>query len=268
MHEAIGRNQTLTDALDPARAVALHVALGLAGPPPAAGEPAPPFFHHIWFWEPVGPDGLGRDGHPKTGGFIPDLGLPRRMWAGGRLTFEAPLRLGLLAEKRSEILKVERKVGRSGLLGFVTIRHEIRQGDTLCVTEEQDLVYREDVASQPAPEPPRAPEDQDPKTVGFSTTLLFRYSALTMNGHRIHYDAPYAREVEGYGGLVVHGPLLAQLLMLRAAEQGSLRAFQFRARSALIDSEKATLCQDGSAAWVRGPDGRLCMTAEADWADR
>ncbi|MEO0937684.1 MAG: acyl dehydratase [Pseudomonadota bacterium] len=243
------------DVMDPARADALLAALGRA---PLDGDVLPPFFHHLYFWEPQPPSGLGRDGHPKVGGVIPDLGLPRRMWAGGRLAFEAPLRVGLPAERRTFVDTTAHKQGRSGQLGFVTLRHEIWQGGTLCVTEHQDLVYREEVSGT-RPVPPVAPEGGAQREVRFDSTLLFRYSALTLNGHRIHYDETYARGVEGYDGLVVHGPLLAQLLMLEA---GPLRTFAFRATAPLMHSEPAVLCRDGASMWVRGPDGRLCMTAE------
>ncbi|MFW8594185.1 acyl dehydratase [Cribrihabitans neustonicus] len=257
----------VSDVMDPARAAAFQAALGLV-PEIAAGSTLPPFFHQLYFWTPLPPSDLGRDGHPRVGGggLIPDLGLPRRMWAGGRLRFEAPLRAGIAAEKRSVLEKAGRKQGRSGPLGFVTLRHEIRQAGALCLTEWHDLVYREDPApGAPAPVPPEARVDEhDARAVSFSSTLLFRYSALTFNGHRIHYDLDYARQVEGYGGLVVHGPLLAQHLMLMAEEAlGPLREFSFRASSPLMHTERAELCRLGRQLWVRGPDGRECMRAEA-----
>ncbi|WP_254813756.1 acyl dehydratase [Rhodovulum sp. ES.010] len=262
------RTQTFRDAMDPSRAAALHATLGLDGPPPKARDALPPFFHQVYFWDPQPAPALGRDGHPALGGFIPDMGLPRRMWAGGRLTFYGPLRLGMPAEKTTTIAAVERKQGRSGPLGFITLCHNIVQGGVLRVREEQDLVYREDPRpGAPQPAPPEAPGGaEDSSEAHFTPTLLFRYSALTFNGHRIHYDRDYARDVEGYGGLVVHGPLLAQLLMLRAEAHAPLRAFRFRARSALIDTEAATLCRAGTTHWVAAPDGRLCMGAEAEHA--
>ncbi|MGG7645206.1 FAS1-like dehydratase domain-containing protein [Rhodovulum sp. YNF3179] len=270
MHEAEGTRQTRIDVMDPARAAALHAALGRPGPAPEAGDPLPPFGHHLHFWEARPPAALGRDGHPATGGFIPDLGLPRRMWAGGRLDFAAPVRLGAAAERISTIARVTRKRGRTGPLAFVTLRHEIRQHGRVCVTEDQDLVYREDPdPSAPAPVAPAAPTDEDvAERATYDTTLLFRYSALTFNGHRIHYDLAYCREVEGYPGLVVHGPLLAQQLMLMAeARLDGLARFSFRATAPLFHFETATLCartaEDGLALWVRGSDGRLCLTAEA-----
>jgi 3-methylfumaryl-CoA hydratase len=256
-----------SDLLDPARARAMQAALGQV-PSLDAGAPLPPFFHQLYFWEARPPGELGRDGHPRTGtGLIPDMGLPRRMWAGGRLAFSQPLVAGTLAEKSSTVESVTRKDGRTGPLAFVTLRHEIRQREQLCVTEWQDLVYREDpTPGTPSPAAPSAGTDEDAlERVAFDSTLLFRYSALTFNGHRIHYDLDYARDVENYGGLVVHGPLLAQLLMLMANERlGGLAQFAFRATSALMHFEQAELCwkNDGTA-WVRGPDGRLCMQATA-----
>ncbi|MDQ2089864.1 FAS1-like dehydratase domain-containing protein [Marimonas arenosa] len=258
--------QRQNDVLDPARARALQAALGLA-PDLEAGRALPPFFHQLYFWEARPPEELGRDGHPRTGiGLIPDMSLPRRMWAGGRLTFHSALIAGQTAEKTSVVLSATRKQGRTGPLAFVTLQHDIRQQGALCLTEEQDLVYREDPSpEQTAPAPPMAPTDEDSAhTRSFDTTLLFRYSALTFNGHRIHYDLDYAREVEGYDGLVTHGPLLAQLLMLMAEEElGQLGAFAFRATAPLTHVEPATFCRKGSTLWVRGPDGRQCMTAEA-----
>lgn len=267
MHPAVGQTQTLSDPLDPARAAALHATLALDGPAPGDGDPLPSFFHQVYFWEALPPERLGRDGHPRTGAFIPDLGLPRRMWAGGRLTFTAPLLAGIAAVKTTTIEKVARKKGRTGPLALVTLRHEIRQEGALQVTEWQDLVYRQDPdPSAPHPRPPTAPTDETAsEEARFSPTLLFRYSALTFNGHRIHYDRAYCREVEGYPGLVVHGPLLAQLLMLMATRHlGPLKAFGFRATAPLMDFEPATLCLKDETLWVRGPDGRQCMTAVAE----
>ena len=260
-------SQTIHDVMDPSRGAALQAALGLT-PTISTGSTLPPFFHQIHFWDPQPPARLGRDGHPATGmGLIPDLGLPRRMWAGGRLEFHAPLIAGTPAVKTTTVDSVTRKDGRTGPLGFVTLRHGIAQNRQACVTEWQDLVYREDPSPDaPPPVPPQARRDEDTcRTVHFDSTLLFRYSALTFNGHRIHYDLDYAREVEGYGGLVTHGPLLAQHLMLLAAERlGTLRRFSFRATAPLMHFEAADLCWcDDGTMWVRGPDGRQCMTAQA-----
>ncbi|AVO38895.1 acyl dehydratase [Pukyongiella litopenaei] len=258
-------SETRSDLIDPARARAFQAALGRE-PDIEAGMPLPPFFHQLYFWAVHPPDGLGRDGHPKLGGLIPDLGLPRRMWAGGRLRFAMPLRAGAPADRLSVVESAEHKHGRSGPLGFVTLRHEIRQGGELCLTEWQELVYRQDPhRDAPRPLAPVARTDEtDAREIAFDSTLLFRYSALTFNGHRIHYDLDYARDVEGYDGLVVHGPLLAQQLMLLAGDlMGPLGEFSFRAASPLMHFETGTCCRNGPDLWVRGPDGRLVMSATA-----
>lgn len=259
--------RTLSDRMDPARAAALGAALGLTRPAPGPGDPLPPFFHHIYFWDVHPPQDLGEDGHPRTGGLIPNLGLPRRMWAGGRLTFHAPLRAGVLAEKTTILAGFTRRSGRTGQLGLVTLRHVIRQKGVPVLTEEQDLIYREAAGpGKPAParpEPMAPAEAETRHSLGFDTTLLFRYSALTMNGHRIHYDAEYATS-EGYAGLVVHGPLLAQSLMLMAERTaGPLRRFSFRATAPLFHFETAEACSAGRRFWIAGPGNRLCMEAEA-----
>jgi len=259
------RMQTLHDVIDPARARAMQAMLGHEITI-AQGHPLPAFYHQLYFWDPHPPKALGRDGHPRLGGIIPDMGLPRRMWAGGRLEFHAPLRAGLAAERRTVLENASHKTGRTGALGLVTLRHDIWQDGQLCIRDWQDLIYRENPAPEvPKPTPPTARRDEDIcETQCFTPTLLFRYSALTFNGHRIHYDRDYAREVEGYGGLVVHGPLLAQLLMQMAERQlGQLKTFSFRATSPVMDFETAELCWKNNQAWVRGPDGQQCMSAEA-----
>jgi len=257
---------TVVDRMDPARAAALHAVLGLGGRVPAAGDPLPPFFHHIYFWDVRPPQELGTDGHPRTGGLVPDLGLPRRMWAGGRLAFHQPLRAGVQAERTTFLASFTRKTGRTGKLGLVTLRHVVRQKGAPVLTEEQDLMYREAAdLTDLRPEFPSAPDGAEVSVpLAFDTTLLFRYSALTMNGHRIHHDVEHAR-FEGYPGLVVHGPLLAQRLMLLAqARRGNLRRFAFRATAPLFHFELAEARAAGDRYWIVGPDGRLCMEAEAD----
>lgn len=266
MKHASPASEIQGDQLDPARARAFQVALGHA-PDIDAGSPLPPFFQQLYFWAPQAASGLGRDGHPRLGsGLIPDLGLPRRMWAGGRLGFAHALIAGEPAERHSTVESAEHKHGRTGPLAFVTLRHEYRQRDRVCLSEWQDLVYRQDPGHDaPRPVAPVARTDEsDLREVGFDAIQLFRYSALTFNGHRIHYDRDYARDVEGYGGLVVHGPLLAQHLMLMARDLiGPLAQFSYRAASPLMDFEAAALCRRDTDLWVRGPDGRLVMTANA-----
>lgn len=255
--------QTQIDVMDAGRARALQATLGQT-PTIQSGDPLPPFAHHVYFWDPQTPDNLGPDGHPVMGQFIPDMGDARRMWAAGKLVFHRPLLAGIRAEKTSTIEGVTRKDGRSGPLAFVRVRHDIRQRQTLALTELQELVYRQ-ADPWDRPQFPIARTDEDvAEPVSFDSTLLFRYSAMTFNGHRIHYDETYARDVEGYDGLVVHGPLLAHLLMGLAQRQlGSLNGFSYRATSPLMHHEAATICWKNGHAWVRGPDGRQCMAAEA-----
>jgi len=250
------------DILDPARAAALHATLNRPGPAPQAGDPLPPFWHQIYFWQVQPPGKLGRDGHAKQT-LTPDLPDARRMWAGGQLTLTAPVLLGQPATKTVTLDRVTRKQGSSGPLVFVTLRHEIHQAGQLCVSEMQDLVYKTATGAPPAI-PPAPTNETHAVPARFDTTLLFRYSALTFNGHRIHYDASYARDHEGYDGLVVHGPLLAQLLVHLAESQiGSLSSFQFRAISPLMHHEAADLCWRDGALWVRGQGGQLVMQASA-----
>lgn len=256
------QTQVLSDIIDPARAHALLVALGQTGDI-QTGDPLPPFFHHIYFWDPQPPENLGDDGHPALGGSMPDLGLPRRMWAAGRLLFHAPLRAGIQAEKTSIVESTTRKDGRSGPLAFVRLRHDIKQRGTVVLTEWQDVVYREHGGARADP-PVARTDETHAQTVDFDTTLLFRYSALTLNGHRIHYDRPYARKVEKYDDLVTHGPLLAQHLMLMGAAQlgRPLTEVTYKATAPLTLPHSATLCWNDGVAWVRGPQGEQCMLAQ------
>lgn len=257
--------QSITDTLDPARARALQATLGEV-PSIDTGDPLPPFAHHIYFWDPHLPDALGPDGHPATGGFIPDMGAAKRMWAAGRLIQHQPLKAGIKAERISRVEALTRKQGKTGDLAFVRVRHDIRQRHALAVTEYQELVYRPANAPSAAPQPaPTVSDDSIP--LKFTPTQLFRYSALTFNGHRIHYDADYARDVEGYQGLVVHGPLLAHLMMqLAAARHGTFRSFGYRGASPLIVGESATLCAKDGQIWVRAGDGRLCTSGQIEQA--
>ena len=265
MHDAVGRTQSTTDIMDPARAAAMQAALGLEGAPPGEGDPVLPFGHRVYFWTHHHASDLGPDGHPKLGGFIPDLGLPNRMWAGGRLRFLNPLCLGTRAERTTTIERVDHKTGRSGAMAFVTLRHEITQGGRLAITEWQDLVYRGKRAKS-AFRPDLAPTDPDHRVaIRFPETMLQRYSALMFNAHRIHYDQAFVRREFGFPAVVVHGPLLAQFLMLMAQQQiGVLKSFDFRATAPLLAGEAGELCwrSDGTA-WVSGPKGRLIMQSTA-----
>lgn len=234
------------------------------------GDVLPALWHFINHVDSVPADSVGRDGHPKRGGFLPPVALPRRMWAGGRLTFHADLFVGDTVTKRSTVETVDMKEGRSGLLCFVTVRHELIVGDELRITEEQDLVYRDD----PAPDAPKPAPKPAPDTADFSAVvtpsevMLFRYSALTFNGHRIHYDREYARDVEGYPSLVFHGPLTATLLAELAVSQTgeALSTFTFRGVAPLFDDQPFTISgtRNGNDVrlWAAGPSG-VAMQATA-----
>lgn len=239
----------------------------------AAGHSLPPLWQWFFFL-PLAPQSeLGSDGHPKRGGFLPPVPLPRRMFAGGRMTFHAPLIVGEPATRTGTVLKVSEKAGGSGQLVFVTVQYEFHQSGRLCLTEEQDIVYREPGAAVPAPPVtsfPPAPEGAWSRMVPPDPRLLFRFSALTFNAHRIHYDRPYAMSEEGYPGLVVHGPLTAVLLMelMRAHSGRPVTAFSFRGRAPLFDLAPFRIMampgDDSIAMEAHGPDGTLAMTANAE----
>lgn len=270
--DAIGRTERRSEMILTEKAVALAATLDLAQAP-AEGDPLPPGWHWLYFNPFVARSGLGHDGHPKRGGFLPDVGLPRRMWAGGRLHYHAPLPVGAETVKESEIADIASKSGRAGQLVFVTLRHTISHEGRPCISEEQDIVYREAPAPDaPKPSPPPAPEGAEwSEEVVPDPVLLFRYSALTYNGHRIHYDRPYAIGEEGYRDLVVHGPLIATLLQdfaIRCRSGERLERFDFRGMAPLFADRpfrlEARREGDGKLnIWARGPEGELAMRAEA-----
>ncbi len=237
LQDWVGRKEAIREHVAPERVNALAATLDVEADL-GAGHPLPPGWHWIFFNPFVPRKGLGIDGHPRRGGFLPPVALPRRMWAGGRLTYHKPPTIGREAVRESTILKVEAKSGRAGQLVFVTVSHQISSGGELCITEEQDIVYREAAApGTPAPAPTPAPEGAAwSEDILPNTVLLFRYSALTSNGHRIHYDQQYARREENYPDLVVHGPLTATLLQGFAARraQKPLKSFEFRGASPLF----------------------------------
>ncbi|MDX3521448.1 hypothetical protein [Streptomyces scabiei] len=238
------------DPLDAGPAAALSAVLNLPGPGPRADGPLPPLWQWLYFlnW-PAGRD-LGADGHPSNGHFLPPLPHRQRMWAGGRCEITEPLRLGVPAERVSSLASVTAKRGRTGEMLFVTERREFRQHGRTCLVEEQDIVYRSGRSAGQHPsgvdeltrphgdEPWQLPLHPDP-------AVLFRFSALTANAHRIHYDAPYCRGEEGYPGLVVHGPLLA-LLMLelarRHAPDRQVRSLSYRLRRPVFAGEHLLVC--------------------------
>ncbi len=274
----VGRTESARDLISAGAANALAATLD-RDEHLADGHALPPLWHWIYFWSVAAMSALGQDGHAKRGGFLPPVPLPRRMWAGGRLRFEAPLVLGTAADKTSSILDVNVKQGSTGPLAFVTVAHAIAQNGRTCVLEEHDIVYREPAPSmaggKAAPGKPAPDDAQWSRIIDPDPVLLFRYSALTFNGHRIHYDRSYATGVEGYGGLIVHGPLIATLLvdlLRRELPQRALKTFGFRAVSPLFDIERFSLhgklSGDGSTArlWAANARGELAMQAEATLA--
>jgi 3-methylfumaryl-CoA hydratase len=239
-----------------------------------SGDSVPPLWHWLYFL-PVAPmSETGPDGHPKRGGFLPPVPLPRRMWAGGRLTFHAPLKVGEHATRTSTIANIEDKTGRSGRLVFVTVQHAVEAGGELKLEEEHDIVYR-DAPQEGArpPQPQLAPEGETwRRTIDADAVMLFRYSALTFNSHRIHYDHPYVTEVEGYPGLIVHGPLLATLLVdlvRREQPHATLQSFAFKAVRPTFAGQAFTVCGKPSAdgklidLWAKDHEGYLTMRATA-----
>ena len=205
-----------------------------------SGTPLPPLWHWFYFLPRAAQSQLDVDGHPQRGGFLPPIPYPRRMFAGARLRFHAPLTLGIPATRDGEIRNVVMKSGRSGWLAFVTVGYRVSQRGVLCIDEAQDIVYLELGAPVPAPQildAPIAPERGWTRTVTPDARLLFRFSTLTFNAHRIHYDRPYALNEEGYPGLVVHGPLTAMLLadLVRRNTTAAIKRFSFRGIAPLFD---------------------------------
>jgi 3-methylfumaryl-CoA hydratase len=267
----VGHVRTDTDiaSVRPARLMA--AAMDRPGPALREGDCLPPLWHWIYFLEAVPTSALGRDGHPSRGSFLPPVPLANRLWAGGRVWFEADIALGAEIEKRSQVLKVEHKQGRSGDLVFVTAEHEIRVGGSRAIREEHDIVYRD--PWPPAPDPRETPRQaQHSRPIQPTTTTLFRYSALTFNGHRIHYDADYCRDVEGYSGLVIHGPLSATWLAGYAQELTGrrLKRFDYRGVRPAILGCALTLnaIVSGSIVelWTALPGGEVSMRAGAELA--
>ena len=244
------------DALDPARAVALHALLAVTGSPPPDSV-LPPLFHLVYFESLVDPHDLGPDGHPRAG-FLPPIPDRRRMFAGGRLTIATPLAFGEPAERTAAVAGTERKRGRTGDLVFVTVRGEVRQHGRLALVDEQDLVYR----SGPATAPPSAPSASTVDGVRFApdAITLFQFSALTANSHRIHYDLAYVRSVEGYPDLVVHGPLLVLAMAERwraDPDRPPITSLRYRLHRPLFFGEPAVVAADRVAGCQVSSDGSL-----------
>ncbi len=316
----LGKRESRRELIDPAGVEGMAVALDHPGPIPGPGDPLPAGWHWMYFAARVRPAEIGADGHPARGGFLPPVPLPRRMWAGGRVTLHAPIRVGEELVRESEITAITPKTGRSGAMVFVTARHRISGPAGLAIEEEQDIVYREAegpaqsqtkesrTKESPTKDSPTAakaetggdgpPATGSPaagsaeagrvvagrdgdgrvdwrRTITPGPVLLFRYSALTFNGHRIHYDRSYVTGVEGYPGLIVHGPLTATLLLGLAAEKTGrpFRRYAFRGRRPLFDTAPFELMgrmdEDGQGCelWAADPDGNVAMTATVEFAE-
>lgn len=272
-HPATGRVETADDRIDLRQATHMELTLDRE-PVLAEGDALPSFWHYLYFNPKIRASALGRDGHESLGRFVPDLGLPRRMWAGGRMEWHRPLRIGSRATKTSTIEDVTRKQGRSGPLGFVTVSHAFSDAGGLCLTETQNIVYRDVPAPGAAPaKPAQAPGDASwSRRIAPDPVLLFRYSALIFYGHRIHYDVEYTRHTEGYPGLVVHGPLTATLLIAFGQEHAGdrpLRAANIRAVSPLFAPApfwiEGRSDDDGISLWARTEAGALAMSVTLEF---
>jgi hydroxyacyl-ACP dehydratase HTD2-like protein with hotdog domain len=274
--EFVGRSETRADTVHPLLIRGLAATLDLDEAAVAPGGVLPPLWHWMLFQDWVPGAGLGPDGHPKRGGFLPPVhDLPRRMWAGGRVRFLAPLRAGEAVTRRSTILSVQEKTGGSGRLVFVTVEHAIANAAGPAIVEEHDIVYRgtEGAAVRPAAAAPPPPEGAYSHTVHPGPVLLFRYSALTANGHRIHYDLDYVTREEGYPGLVVHGPLQATWMadIVRQYRPGRRIAhFAYRGRRPAFHQNPLRLVgwEEGGGLKLQTRDhtGAVCMEAEAELA--
>jgi 3-methylfumaryl-CoA hydratase len=270
----VGRSETVRDSFNPTPVLALNATLDHPPAPVVAGTPLPPLWHWLYFLPLHRQSEIGADGHAKRGGFLPPVPLPRRMWAGSQFEWHGPLKVGDAVARTSTIADVTEKEGRTGKLVFVKVRHELRCNGAAdpALTEFHDIVYRE--AKQPG--------DVDPPPVAAATgatwqraivpddVLLFRYSALTFNGHRIHYDRQYVTQVEGYPGLIVHGPLIATLLMdllRRHAPDAEVATFKFKAVRPTFDLHPFQVNgqRDGNTVklWAQDHEGWLTMDAVA-----
>jgi 3-methylfumaryl-CoA hydratase len=270
----VGKTETRTDQITSMPVAALSATLDIDAPAPRAGDAVPPLWHWMWFMPIHRQSELDEDGHGKTGDFLPPVPLPLRMWAGGRFEFHRPLRVGQTYTRTSRILDVRQKEGRSGPLIFVIVGHEIGDASGIALSEEQDIVYRDHTGSTDGKSSaPPAPVDAAwERVIQPDDVLLFRYSALTFNAHRIHYDRRYATEVGGYPGLVVHGPLIATLLLdlvRRNLPDAKVGRFAFRAVSPLFDTAPFAVCgkleSDGKtiSLWAKDAGGHLATTATA-----
>ena len=271
----IGRTQSMEDLAAPFPVRALSATFDEKDDPdPKNGDPLPPLWHWLYFLEVAPQSKIGPDGHAERGDFLPPVPLPRRMWAGSRFSFDGdPIRVGETIRRLSEIKSVEPKTGSTGSMVFVTVQHTVSGPRGVSFTEQHDIVYREAATPGEAPKPPRpAPADATwTRTIVADPVLLFRFSALTFNGHRIHYDQPYVTGVEGYPGLIVHGPLMGmlQIELARRSNPGKVvKSFEFRALSPVFGGAALGVHgrrePDGSiTTWIADPNGGLAQQGKA-----
>jgi 3-methylfumaryl-CoA hydratase len=274
LRQWIGRSEQASDLVTAQLVKGLRATLFLDIGTPAPGDAAP-FTVHWCLGQPVYPMAmLGPDGHPTRGGFLPPVPLPRRMWAGGAIEFVEPLRVGDAVTRSSTIADVTLKTGSTGALCFVSVQHEIATPRGVAIRERQDLVYRDVSPADAAPAKPAAPSPAAThrETHLADPVLLFRYSALTFNGHRIHYDRDYVTKVEGYPGLIVHGPMQAALLVEFAAKLhggAAPKTFSYRGVQPMFDGAEFSVNANDSASglelWTANAQGQPTMKATASW---
>jgi 3-methylfumaryl-CoA hydratase len=270
----VGRTQTVEDFAAPFPPRALIATLDSGDATPKIGDPLPPAWHWLYFLETAPASQIGPDGHAKRGPFLPPVPLPRRMWAGSRLKFPGVINIGDLIQRRSEIIAVEPKTGGTGDMVFVTVQHRISAAGVIATIEEHDIVYRQ--AAKPGDKAvtpkPAATNSLWRKAVTPDPVLLFRFSALTFNGHRIHYDLPYVTQEEGYPGLIVHGPLMG-LMMLELARRSNptrkVAAYEFRALSPVFHTAPFSVHgrpeDDGAVTWIANPTGGLAQLGKVSF---
>jgi len=275
LKEWIGQKESDVDYVTVPAVHRLGATLDRDDPMPRMGDPLPVGWHQILFPRVVRHSQIGADGHPQRGDFLPPVPLPRRMFAGKRTTFHANLQVGDAVRRDSVIQDVTVKQGRTGTMVFVTVKTDLTSPRGLAITEEQDIVYREPPAPGAPPQPPQPAPGKAvwTRTVTPDPVMLFRYSALTFNGHRIHYDKPYVTQVEGYPDLVMNGGLTTLLVfeLARAHARTPMHRITSRNVRALFVNQPITLGGEPSAngktakLWALNPDGALALTAEAEF---
>ncbi len=273
--EWIGRTESTSDFLTLAPLKGMAATLDKEQLDFHPGDVLPPLWHWLYFLSPARQSKIAKDGHAERGDFLPPIPLPRRMWAGSRFEFHRPLHAGEKVSRESRIKNISVKAGRSGQLAFVTVKHKISTELEQAISEEHDIVYRDHAPANAIPPAAKQVEREADysRSVNPDPVLLFRYSALTFNGHKIHYDRDYVTKEEGYPGLIVHGPLLATLLVDLLVEQfpdRTLQRFEFKAMNPVFDLNPFEVCgsdpdQEGNLnLWIKDHANALCMQAKAN----